>query len=413
MFKTLITFFTFLTLFISFTVSCSADERAQNYFTDGVQKYIKGDVDRAIFDIENSLKLDKENKKYISFLVKMLVEKGSEYYLQRKLNEAFPYFEKASKLSPEDKKVKEMHNIIYKELFPTAEIQPIQKTEPSYEEMAKLFAEFQKQQQKLISTVLGPTEKTLESIISKVGDERREFLKAIVKRDEDIKQAFKENQKIISKNFSITILIFIIGIIFVVIVFSYVSARLSARREGILLQHQERIISNLLQQNVGSTQLIGESSSPLELMEGSHPKDRVKGVEIIEAELVEETDADIAQKLLVPFLEDNDDKVKATASKALYKYNPNKALQILKEMSKNKNRVVRLNAAWGLGEIGSDLSAEILLNLINDVDYHVKRVVLKFLQKILKTNKDNLPVSLSARISKELTDVKIKEGWVM
>jgi len=254
-------------------------------------------------------------------------------------------------------------------------------------------------------------EQTLKEIISKVGDERREFLNILSKRDESVKQAFKENRDIINRNFVIAILVFIIGIIIVVIVFSYVSSRLSARREAILLQHQERIISNLLQQNVGSVQLIDETTSPLKLIEGSHPKDRVKGVEIIEAELVEETDTEIAQRLLIPFLEDKDSKVRATAAKALYKYNSNKALQILKDMSKSKDRVTRLNAAWSLGEIGSDLSAEILLDLINDTDYHVKRVVLKFLQRILKTNKSISPV-LSEKISKVITDARIKEGWI-
>jgi len=411
MLKSRIVFLTLFTFFTVFTVSCYAEnEKAESYFTDGVQKYIKGDIDGAIFDIENSLKLDKENKKYSSFLVKMLVEKGSEYYLQKKLKEALPYFEKAKKISPDNEKVKEMYDVIYKELFPTSETQNVQKVESS-EEMRKLFIEFQKQQQNLISTVLGPTEQTLKEIISKVGDERREFLNILSKRDESVKQAFKENRDIINRNFVIAILVFIIGIIIVVIVFSYVSSRLSARREAILLQHQERIISNLLQQNVGSVQLIDETTSPLKLIEGSHPKDRVKGVEIIEAELVEETDTEIAQRLLIPFLEDKDSKVRATAAKALYKYNSNKALQILKDMSKSKDRVTRLNAAWSLGEISSDLSAEILLDLINDTDYHVKRVVLKFLQRILKTNKSISPV-LSEKISKVITDARIKEGWI-
>ena len=59
-----------------------------------------------------------DDAKYKNFLVKVLVEKGSEYYLQKKTREAYPYFEKAKQYDPENKKVNDMYSALRKELFP-------------------------------------------------------------------------------------------------------------------------------------------------------------------------------------------------------------------------------------------------------------------------------------------------------
>ena len=394
--------------------SCAADtDIAGKYFETGLQKYIKGDSLASIKELEDAVKLDKNNAKYKNFLVKVLVEKGSEFYLQKKTREAYPFFEKAKQYDPENKKVNDMYLALRKDLFPDGKTPENTVPKASTEEISKMLGEFQKSQQLLIDKSFGSKDQTLKGILDKSSEERQQFLNYLMKRDDDIKNVIKENQTVVTKNFNSAIIMFIVGIFVVATGLVYFSFKLSAKREASFLQHQEKILLNMVQNTEVNTNKMLSSSSPFELIEGSHPKNRVKGVEIIEAELVDEVDYEVAQRLLVPFLEDKDFKVRANAAKTLYKYNSDKALDILKSMGKSKDRFERLNAVFALGEVGDVATSKILLSLIDDIDYHVKRNVLKFLQKTIRTKKEIFEQELLKEIIGRLTEIKIKEGWII
>ena len=391
----------------------AGNDVAEKYFEAGLQKYIKGDATASIKELEDALKFDKGNAKYKNFLVKVLVEKGSEYYLQKKTREAYPYFEKAKQYDPENKKVNDMYSALRKELFPDGNAPENTSTKASNEEISKMLVEFQKAQQQLIDKSFGSKDSTLKGVLDKSSEERQQFLNYLMKRDDDIKTVIKENQTVVTKNFNSAIIMLIVGILVVATGLVYFSFKLSAKREASFLKHQEKILLNMVQNTEVNTNRMLSASSPFELIEGSHPKNRVKGVEIIEAELVDEVDYEVAQRLLVPFLEDKDFKVRGNAAKTLYKYNHEKALEILESMGKSKDRFERLNAVFALGEISDVETSKILLTLIDDSDYHVKRNVLKFLQKTIKTKKELFEEELFVKISKKLTEIKIKEGWII
>ncbi|OGF44321.1 MAG: hypothetical protein A2452_05875 [Candidatus Firestonebacteria bacterium RIFOXYC2_FULL_39_67] len=395
------------------TLGYAASDSAEKYFESGLQKYIKGDAVASIKELEDAVRYDKGNAKYKNFLVKVLVEKGSEFYLQKKTKEAFSCFEKARQYDPDNKKVNDMYSVLKKELFPgTNTIENISPKENT-EVLSKMLAEFQKTQQQLIDKSFGNKDQTLKGVLDKSSEERQQFLNYLMKRDDDIKNVIKDSQNVVTRNFNSAIIMFILGIIAVTAGLVYFSFKLSAKREASFLQHQEKILLSMVKNTEVNTNKMLSASSPFELIEGSHPKNRVKGVEIIEAELVDEVDYEVAQRLLVPFLEDKDYKVRANAAKTLYKYNHEKALEILKSMGKSKERFERLNAVFALGEIGDAETSKILLSLIEDNDYHVKRNVLKFLQRTIKTKKEIFQEELFEKISKKLTEIKIKEGWII
>jgi HEAT repeat protein len=74
----------------------------------------------------------------------------------------------------------------------------------------------------------------------------------------------------------------------------------------------------------------------------------------------------MGERLLKPFLEDRESRIKANAGKALYKFNKEKVMVILTDMCRRDNQWMRLSGTWALGEIGSQTAAEILLFLLQD-----------------------------------------------
>ena len=81
-------------------------------------------------------------------------------------------------------------------------------------------------------------------------------------------------------------------------------------------------------------------------------------------------------------------------------------------MIKSENRWMRTSAAWALSEVKSDEAAEMLLNLLEDVDYHVKRRALKGLQRMLDNNLIS-SLSLTNKIQMKVNEKKVNEGWVV
>src|SRR3989339_1415665 len=121
------------------TLGYAASDSAEKYFESGLQKYIKGDAVASIKELEDAVRYDKGNSKYKNFLVKVLVEKGSEFYLQKKTREAYPYFEKAKQYDPENKKVNDMYSALRKELFPDGKTPENTVPKASTEEISKML----------------------------------------------------------------------------------------------------------------------------------------------------------------------------------------------------------------------------------------------------------------------------------
>ena len=186
---------------------------------------------------------------------------------------------------------------------------------------------------------------------------------------------------------------------------------------GTLLCYQILVINMMQQQSLALSQgggasprlMLTQSSSTRQLIEDPNPLIRAKGVEVIEAELVEEKDSEVAERLLAPFLQDENNRVRANAAKAMYKYKPDVALKVLREMIDAADKWMRVSAVWALGEIGSDDGAQILLDLRDDPEYHVRRRVYKSLQKFQETRKDDMPAELRDVVDKAVRELAAAE----
>ncbi|MBA7540533.1 hypothetical protein ES705_32832 [subsurface metagenome] len=179
--------------------------------------------------------------------------------------------------------------------------------------------------------------------------------------------------------------------------------------EKILLGNQERTLE-LLEKLTGA--LRGETRKVVVEKPGGgrgiitdinpHIRARADGVELIETTV---DDPEVGGRLLKPFLEDRDSRVRANAGKALYKFNKEKAMVMLTEMCKSDDQWMRLSGAWAMGEIGSQTAAEILLSLLQDSWEFVRERAAKSLEKILTQKKEEIETTLLERIESALKEV--------
>ena len=182
------------------------------------------------------------------------------------------------------------------------------------------------------------------------------------------------------------------------------------RRDKILMHQTEQILNSLREQQVSLLQ--GTSAlklsapsevpgyvSPFEMINDSNPRIRSKGIEVVEAELVNRNeDNDVAQKILDPLLEDNNNRVKANAAKTLYKYNPEVSISIIKEMFENEDKWMNASAAWACEQLPESKEAiELLLKHFPHFDKHVNKRIEKSLLNLLQSK--NVPNETKEKIN--------------
>ncbi len=387
--------------------------QADILFKTGLGKFFAGDLGGAVTDLEDAVRYDSKDKKIKSFLVKVLVDSAARHTDRHDFKAALPYLEKAKKYAPESARVNELYQAVYTELHPAPVTSPGAAgggaASADAGVLKELFKSFSDSQQKIVETYTGPIE-LLKQTMNEQSKERQMLGGSIEKGQEAASQAIRRTVVFGLGGLGAGIVIVIAGIW---LILHYVGVR----REALLMQHQERILNMMQQQSLALSQgggasprlMLTQSSSTRQLIEDPNPLIRAKGVEVIEAELVEEKDSEVAERLLAPFLQDENNRVRANAAKAMYKYKPDVALKVLREMIDAADKWMRVSAVWALGEIGSDDGAQILLDLRDDPEYHVRRRVYKSLQKFQETRKDDMPAELRDVVDKAVRELAAAE----
>lgn len=414
-----------LLLFLLFSISStcfSQDPTAEIYFKSGIQKYLKGDTEKAIADLEVAFNLDPENEKIKAILVKTLIERGTELYLRKYWREALPYLKRAKFISPENEEVKRMYDLAKKQItsyrtalpaetVTPAKPQPLVKVDEKGTEMSLLFESFVKQQDKFITSLAKPQE-TIKELISGARQERQDLRKTL-------------RSTIFLSIGGIIGLIALIALLLYLIIIYTVKKR--EAREMKFMQQQERALNIMQQQQLLALGHGGRTSAPQltssaqgpsidkfsaeEMLASINPNIRAKGVEIIEGELVTEGDPEIAESLLKPFLEDKNSRVRANAIKAFYKFKPEVSLKLAENMVNDKERWMQATGAWVLGQFPCEGSVKILLKAISSQDKYVKKRVIGSLKKISESNE--ISEKLKKNIIQALEKIQSEEGWIV
>jgi len=436
-----------------FTSPVSAKNEAKELYKGAEEKYDLGEVDEAIVDLEKTLVIDSKFKKAKELLLKILITVSTEYYATDDYETAFPYLTKAYNLAPENAKVKHMYDIVSQELIAresekkAGELE-VQKKAGEERREAELEAkgkeeellqkkkqEEEKRRRELEAKRRREEEKKRRAEFeAKMKSERENTEEALLARKEEAEKAtnkYEETRKRFRKNIFFGILgillSLLVAIFLIFIIFKYSDRRFEKRWkkertgedefrqrvENLLLGNQERTLE-LLEKMSGT--LRGETKKVVVEMPGGgrqiitdinpHIRARADGVELIESTV---DDPKVGERLLKPFLEDRDSRVRANAGKALYKYNKEKAMVVLTEMCKSSDQWMRLSGAWALGEIGSQSAAEILLSLLQDSWEFVRKRAAKSLEKIVTQKKEGIERTLLERIESVLKELKQKK----
>lgn len=104
-----------------------------------------------------------------------------------------------------------------------------------------------------------------------------------------------------------------------------------------------------------------------------HPERRVRANAIESLSMIPDIDEDYFIDLVLPLIEDYDNRVKANAAKALWKKGGLHMIDVLKKMVKSDDKWMKASAAYVLGEIGVYQVVDILLELLYSDDVDVKR----------------------------------------
>jgi len=430
-----------------------AQSDVKKLYKSAEEKYSQGDVDEAISDLEEALKIDANFSKAEELLLKILITVGTEYYAKGNYERAFPYLNKAFSLAPQNQNVKHMYEIVSKEVEikerekQIAELEARKKAEEK-ERQAELEAK--KKEEELLETKRLEEEKRERELEAKrrkeeeqrkradfetkMGREREEMEQALLAKKEEIEKArerYEETRASLKRGVVLGIvglsLSFLVAVFLIFIIFAHSDRRFERRWkeehksqgefyqkvEKILLGNQERILG-LLEKL--SSAVRGETKKMIVERPGGgreiitdinpHIRARADGVELIESTI---DDPEVGERLLKPFLEDGESRVRANARKALYKFNKEKAMVLLTEMCKSDDQWMRLSGAWALGEIGSPAAAEILLSLLTDPWEFVKNRAAKSLEKILTQRREGIEGSLRERIESTLRKIKKPE----
>ena len=116
-------------------------------------------------------------------------------------------------------------------------------------------------------------------------------------------------------------------------------------------------------------------------------------------------DSPILEDLLAPYINDENNRVRGNACKALFPRNRKRAIEVLNEMASSDNVWMRMSAAWVCGELATSECVKILKPLINDTSFHVrKRAVFSF-DKLKEVG-----IELPAEVEEKIYELKEKEG---
>lgn len=383
------------------------------YYRSGATKYAKGDLAGAIGDMEEAYRSAPESKKVKELFAQLLTEQGIRLYESARYKEAEFNLERAVKLNPGLDKANQYFKLVHAKLAPP---EPPKEIVIQKEEIPAKKENVAPKPHKF--NVAAHSEKTKKNI--EVSQLQTPAITAV---PEVPVKVIVEKQSFLSKNSGQVLIIGLsIGIVIIVLVISagiMVLARSWQKQQKQFVSKMEKIMT--AQFNTEKVLVQGKSHlttntqhvhdgriSIAEMLQDSNPRIRAKGVEIMELELVNE-EHKIAEQLLEPYLNDTHNRVRANAAKALFVHNSDKAKSMLEKMINNEDKWMRASAAWAIGEIGNVESGyEMLKPLLNNPDFHVKRQVLKTLEK-LRANEDKTKTETSGAKEDQVPQEAVKQ----
>ena len=356
------------------------------YFNSGIDKYVKGDYDNAIALFEQTLSENPNHQKAKNFLIKVLIEATEKQIMVSNFSKAKVYIDRAKIIAPDSEKVGELQKVvsggyIKKEVQKpviTAVVKPlsVKKTDPK-------------------KSVDMPPVAAIVSDVSAVYEDKGGW-------------------------------IFILAsVIFIVIVFSLVffwmknknikdAKKLEELKKQIRLEEEKKYRGELEKIKLEGAGIKKELAENIK-------------IQIAEKQAIIKKDADAAQQKLDSSMEE--EKIlqnnknenyskeiiqKMTISiKTIMNVNKEDALNNIKRLSKNENSRLRYDCVKIIENILTPETLKILLDMLDDSDFEVKRAVIMLISNINKLHLPEIPMNMRVNMQKRLSEEKLKNGWII
>jgi tetratricopeptide (TPR) repeat protein len=115
----------------------------------------------------------------------------------------------------------------------------------------------------------------------------------------------------------------------------------------------------------------------------SDPLKRAYAIESVEREIIKSKEAVPPERIkkIMDLLNDDNNRVRANAAKAIYSIDNEASLSTLGSMLRNPSKRMRASSIWALGEIGSEKALDLILSLPDETDemltYNIKMALEK------------------------------------
>ncbi len=404
--------------------SHSQEDLEKLYLRKAVKSFVAKNYDLAIDNLEQVLVVSPDNAKAKKLLSKCYVHGGEKSLKENNLAEAEEFFNAALVNDPSNPKVEKGLRAVAKLMLkqqekrqtavsqnysrtnipsnpvPQANIaQPAQVvvTAPSNTQsdslqaqvIGKLFKSIDNQQE-LIKKQIESSKNTQKD----VDDSKDKYIEALVQSSEKNSELMR-NVLVIGGSVAG-------GIFFVVlIVFTFLFKSVLKRQEPkaavaeqpLLLtgpgqstaQQDPRLLLTSGEQDKDKT----STDSSIDSLNTKDPVKRADAVEAVAAEVIEKVEKEEDEKItkLKELLKDENNRVRANAAKAIYKIDKTLSINTIKDMLKNESKRMRSSAIWVLGEVSSQETLDIILNIEDEDDEILKYNIKVALTKII-SNKE-------------------------
>ncbi|MBN2408002.1 MAG: hypothetical protein JXJ19_09940 [Elusimicrobia bacterium] len=388
------------------------------YINQALDKYRQGMLTDTAEILEKALEKNPKSYKVKTLLSKTLTEMGMEYSFSDNHGEALKFFRKAKKISPDDNEIDELIKIsdsmidrgkIYAEIPDDSEAydKSYEEYKKSLESMMNVFDKYQKNQNKLLDEYTHAQER-IQGMVERSEEDRRR-LYTLLKEKEDFIADMLEKQENERKELYSTVRknILIAGVIVVCVVSVtaiIIRKQIKDKKSdfGSQIKMQEKLAESLKKYSESQ-----RTSAPAE------DDKKHKKLEIIKKELVgrDRNENEVALRMLRGFLSDKDNDIVLKAVRILYEVNPGEAVDIIKKIIIDEKQDFREAACTMLGEIGSEICIEKLLELVEHRDKEVRKSCMNVLVKVL--NRKDITGELRQVVEKKVTEIYKKGEWIV
>lgn len=371
------------------------NKRAEFHYQEGLRFYISGQLAESERELEKACSLNKKDARIKKMLLNILLEQAFSQYEKHHYEISLAAILKAQTLSDQPREMQKMIEELHRKTDPKPESSAAEEEQKFLPKKVRHLSSLDKIAIEFMQQANQRREREMKVFEEELQKERGLFVAAL-------SSIQSRSQKELFLGISLLLLLFsaVLGA-FLFFLPRAVSRHFFLELASRPIQPPTYSYGSLLSAERFS------NAHPPELLVYSEGK--AQKIIAIEAELTSESDGEIAERLLKPFLEDANPWIRAKSAKALYRYNSKCAMGELEKLLEDKKG--RIPSVLALGEIGTKDSIDLIVRSYAHFDKETEKAALQMLIKLAYASQTEEDVLV--RIQDFLKEVQSKGDWVI